>query len=218
MTKKVKTTPAVDLLLPAAKIIKDNLGVFFLLLVVPVLLSNITEPVPELAQDATVGDLFAALRDTVSPYMIAGSLLTLLFYPFLTAAFYETGRRGQAMLDKIWQLGAQSYLKLIGLTLLSTLLIALGLVLFIIPGLIALRSFVLAPYYMIASKGKLGIIDSMKKSAKHSRPYKWSIYSIMALVMLFGIFSTFGVVGQICGTILSILYAPAFALRYHEIK
>lgn len=217
MKKSQKPVPAIDLLLPAAKLIKDNVPVFFLLLVIPMLLTAQTGTPEPLSQDATLKDIFVSFRDMVTPLAAVGSFLSLFFYPFLTFAYHQAAKSGTTSLKEVAKGGTAYYWQLLGIFLLTCLVAAAGLMFFIVPGLIAIRSFILAPFYLIDSRGKLGVIGALKKSAQESKPFKWSIYSVIGLVVLFGIFGSFGLVGQIAGTVLGMLYAPAFALRYREI-
>lgn len=214
MSKKLSAS--IDLLIPSANIIKNNLPVFFILLVVPLLLGSITHPQSPLPAEPTMADVIRSMRSMVSPYMLAGSLLSLLFLPFLTYAQWKSGKDGSTTLDDTLRHGSQLFWKLLGIYLLMSIMISVGLFLFILPGIILLRCFVLAPYYLI--QYKLPILEALKRSAKESRSYRWYIYGTLGIIVLFSLIGGFGVVGQICGTILTTLYNVALSLRFHEIR
>lgn len=219
MTKKPKLSPSIDLFLPAARIIKDNVLIFFILLVVPALLTNMTgqAAIPS-EKTLTVAELAEIYRSMVTPYVVIGALLSFALNPFLNVAHYLGTKNGHIEFAKLKTIGLKNYLSLIGLMIVMGLATIAGLILFIIPGLIAIRAFILAPYYLIASDGKLGIFSALKTSMQKSRPRSWSIYGILGIAFLFGMLSILGPIGQIAGTILALLYTPAFALRYKEIE
>ncbi len=215
MAKK-KLTPAIDLLIPSAKLIKDNLPVFFVLLVIPLLLSSMSGPQPELAGDETFAELAEAMSSLVTPFVVIGSVLALLFYPLLTFAQLTAAKKGSVTLRQAAAGGLKHYWQLLGLLLIMIAVIGLGFVAFVIPGIIFLRCFILSPYYLLEDKH--GILDAMRHSARDSKQYKWPIYSVIGVMLLFSLFSSFGLIGQIAGTILSVLYGLALALRFYEIQ
>ncbi len=217
MTKSVKTVPAIDLLLPGAKIIKDNLPVFFLLLVVPSLLNQVREPIAMTQESVGLQEMFILLRDSTTLYAWIGSLLTLLLYPALTFAYWKAAKDGGISLGEALTGGMRYFGGLMALFFIMLFLVAGGLVLFIVPGLIALRAFCLAPFYYLDSQGRLGAIGALRKSAKESKKYRWAIYVTIGIFMLFSLVSVFGLPGQILSAILVLLYGPAFALRHREI-
>lgn len=212
---KQKTVPAIDLLIPSATIIKDNVLVFFILLVVPLLLSNVTGPAPVLSETPTLAELAEALRARITPAAVIGSMLTLLFYPLLTYVQWYAAKHGTVSLRQAAQRGAAHYWRLLWLLILMSMIIGIGLAAFIIPGTIFLRMFILSPFYLI--QHNLSITDALRQSARESKSYKWPIYSVLAVIALFSITTSFGVLGQIAGTILTVLYNLALALRFHEI-
>ncbi len=112
-------------------------------------------------------------------------------------------------------------LRLIGLAALLTPLILLGLLFFVLPGLIFIRRYALAPFYLIDHD--LGIRQAMQRSSVDSKPvskYIWSliavntIISIITFILFVKIFPPFG--SLIAAFIVS-LYAFGPALRYREI-
>lgn len=113
------------------------------------------------------------------------------------------------------------FFRLLGLAALLSALILLGILFFIIPGLIFVRRYALASFYLIDHN--LGIRAAMQRSAADSKPvskYIWSLIGVNAVitvvtfVLFVKIFPPFG--GLIASFIIS-LYTFGPALRYREV-
>lgn len=219
MTKTTKPVASIDLLIPSIKGIYNNLPVFFLLLVVPALLSLIRGTMPEVPEQPTVEDLVSALNSAVTPFMMLGGFLALIFYPLLTAAQWRAAKQPEKTVSfaSLRKLTLQQYFRLIGVLLLTFVAVFFGLILFILPGIIAFRMFALAPFYLL--ERDLGVVESMKTAARETKPYSWSIYGILGIIILFTLFGAAGgVIGVVLSNVLTLLYNLAFALRFHEIN
>lgn len=117
--------------------------------------------------------------------------------------------------------GAKKYwLRLFGLAILSGLIIVGGLILLIVPGLIAIARLVFAPYIMI--ERDLGIIDSMKASNEMAKDRFGQIWAALLIVILIAFaasaVSAIPMVGPIIGTAITIAFSLVIVLRYLEIK
>jgi len=115
---------------------------------------------------------------------------------------------------------ARRILPNIGLILLYGLLVAAGLLLLIVPGLIILRRYYLAPYYL--NDQKLSIREAMRRSARDTKPVSGYIWGIIGVNFVFVVLGSMlnlalGGIGVIATTLLSCLYIFAPALRYREI-
>lgn len=103
---------------------------------------------------------------------------------------------------------------------LSFLLIFLGLLLFIIPGLILLRGFFLAPYYAVEQK--LSPVKALKKSLAMTKPvagWIWGVIGIQLFVAIGALsFRDIPGIGPIIALAIGYLYIFAAALRYAEIE
>lgn len=81
----------------------------------------------------------------------------------------------------------QSFLKYLGATLLSMVVIIGGLILLIVPGVIFALMFYFTPYLVI-DKG-LGPVEAMKESARMTKGHRWTIFKLCilsALIMILG--------------------------------
>lgn len=204
MAKSDKTKPELtssfELLGPSTKLIRKYVGVFFVLLVLPVILTSI---------DSQSENLF-------SPFLLAGGLLYLVFMAPLIYAETRVAGGHSVSLEESFKKGFPYFWRLLVLLIATGMMIFVGLLLFVIPGLILARRYMLAPYFLVDRN--LGIGEALDLSAKESKPFSWSIYGIIGVTFIIALMNIFGVIGLIASTILSVLYALAPALRYHEIK
>lgn len=103
---------------------------------------------------------------------------------------------------------------------LSFLLIVFGLLLFIIPGLILLRGFFLAPYYAVDEK--MGPIQALGRSLAVTKPVSGWIWGVIGIQMLIAIgaltFQDIPGIGPVVTMAISYLYIFAPVLRYAEIE
>ncbi len=111
--------------------------------------------------------------------------------------------------------------RLVGLAGLLTVLILIGLLFFIVPGLIFIRRYALAPYYLIDHD--LGIRQAMQRSAADSKPvskYIWSLITVNAIVATVSLLlfvKIFPPYGSLIAYFIITLYTLAPALRYREV-
>jgi len=204
--KETKFTPSLELLKPSINIIRDNLLIYFVLAVLPSLIFGF--------QVARVGSNpdFSVVFSGV----FFGSIISLLLYPPLTYTYLQTAKNKRVELSDAFRESYKYFWPLIGTALLSGLIIIIGFILFIIPGVIMLRRYLLAPFYVMDRK--MGVTEAMETSAKESKEFSSSVYGIIGVNVFFGLIGVIPIIGQIIGAILQILYSVAPALRYFEIK
>jgi hypothetical protein len=106
--------------------------------------------------------------------------------------------------------------RMLGLYLVVSLYVTVGLILFIVPGLIMLRRYILAPYVMLDSK--CGIKQAMEHSAEISKPYSGYVWGIIGVMFLIGLFNIIPGIGWMISFVLGFYYSAAPALRYQELK
>jgi hypothetical protein len=116
----------------------------------------------------------------------------------------------------LWHTAKELGWRMFGLYLLIGLYISVGLIFFIIPGLIMLRRYFLAPYIMIDKK--VGIKEAMDQSAAMTKPFSGAIWGIIGVMVLIGLTNVIPFVGWMIAFTLGLLYSVAPALRYEELK
>jgi uncharacterized membrane protein len=98
---------------------------------------------------------------------------------FVTLAVYD----GKGVSYKDWFTPAPQFFKYLGVIILTMLAIMGGLILLIVPGIIAMIGLMFAPYLVIDKD--MGTIEALKKSWEMSRGNRWSIFGlILALLVL----------------------------------
>jgi uncharacterized membrane protein len=119
-------------------------------------------------------------------------------------------------LATLWEIAKKYWLRMLGLNLVVGFLILGGLLLLVVPGLIMLRRYFLAPYVLIDKD--VSISEAMRISAKISKPYSGSVWGILGVSLLLSLPSFIPFIGGIISLILAVLYSVAPALRYEELK
>lgn len=117
--------------------------------------------------------------------------------------------------DKLWAITKELGLRLFGLYIIASLIILLGLIFFIIPGLFMVKRYFLSPYVMIDQK--VGIREALDRSAAISTSFG-AIWGVVLVIILFGLISIVPMIGWLVSFILGMLYSVAPALRYEELK
>ncbi len=210
-----KPTGSWKLIMPALLLFKKHIVTATFIFVLPGLLAVLA------------GKLIGGFT-VVNAQSIAGVILIVIVCLWLimniAAAYYfqlriiadEAGRPG---IIETYRYSARYILRIIALGVFVLLTVGFGLLL-IVPGIIALRRYFLAPYFMIDSD--LGIREAMQESAKATKPYRGYIWSMLVIMI---IFSGIGVgaqrlwpsYGSVISAILIATYIMLPALRYREV-
>jgi len=110
-------------------------------------------------------------------------------------------------------------LRLIGLAILASIIIVVGLILLIVPGIIAIGRLAMSPYILVDKN--VGIIEAMKLSNEMGKSYFGKIWAAIGVVILIslgaGLLSIFPVVGPIVGTLITIAFSLVIVLRYRQL-
>jgi hypothetical protein len=144
---------------------------------------------------------------------------SLIVYPgyiyFQTMAI----RKKEVSISESIRAGLHRLLPLIGLGIMGGITTFIGLLLFIVPGLILIRAYFLASYYVIDQK--LGPVEAFKKSYAETKPVSVWVWGTIGVTLVISLISAFAgilpLVGVIIGTIFTYIYAFGPALRYGEI-
>ncbi|MES2971787.1 MAG: YciC family protein [Patescibacteria group bacterium] len=147
-------------------------------------------------------------------YLIGG-LLSLLFIAAgfcleLKAAKGKTISASEALTSSM-----RYFWRLLGLLIVMTVVIVLGLLALIVPGIIFIQRYFLAPYFLIDKD--LGIRESMTASAAASKGKAGAIWSIIGVMVLFSLFSFIPIFGGLITLVLVTLFTCAPAYRYFEL-
>lgn len=117
---------------------------------------------------------------------------------------------------RLWSVAKEMGWQMFGLYLLIGLYVFVGLILFIIPGLIMLRRYFLAPYVMLDTR--CSIKEAMERSAEMTKPYSKYIWGVIGVMVLIGLANVIPGIGWLIAFVLGMFYSLAPALRYQELK
>jgi len=110
--------------------------------------------------------------------------------------------------------------RLIGLAICVGVVVGIGFILLIVPGLIMLRRYILSPYYLLDRDMK--IFDAMRASAAESKQFSGAIWGLIGVEILISLASA--VISILLGPLSAVgflvyyTYYCAPAIRYLEIK
>ncbi|HSX00121.1 MAG TPA: hypothetical protein VLH38_03740 [Patescibacteria group bacterium] len=113
------------------------------------------------------------------------------------------------------RMGLHHFWRFVGLGICTGALILLGLVLLIVPGLILMKRYFLAPYYLVNKN--MGIAESMQQSAEDTKKYG-GIWGLMGVLLLIELVSLIPFVGWVLTLGGILFYGCAPALRYLQIQ
>lgn len=166
--------------------------------------------------------------DSIDSWTIVGLLIELggglLLLCNLAVSPYMQVHSLRGDLPGIWTMYRRSlrfWLRLAGFGILFSFLFAGGLILLIVPGLKALRRYILAPYFIIEDDS--GIRQAMQRSSAASWPTRRAIWSTIIILLAF---SGVGYAAtklpnpwsQAASLILSVLCFYMLALRYQDVR
>jgi hypothetical protein len=179
--------------------------------------------VPALLISAATGVRYRAGDTGDSPFLIVLAIVigfvALVAAIVLFSAFVPVGlksvRGKQVSFNEAVNLGKRYAWRLLLLGLASGVLIILGFILFIIPGLFMLRRYYLAPYFLVDHN--LGVFEAMRQSTAASKKFSGPIWGLIGVNLLLGILGIIPIIGLLA-SIPQLLYSFAPAKRYDELQ
>lgn len=214
-TKDKTLTPSWNLIQPSLKLLQDNIWQSLYLFLLPTLLLTVsfvligTNPAQPVPDSQRIAGLLL---------MLASGLWTLLAYPGFLYMQLRAVEGEDITATEAFKKGLPHLMSFIGVTIAASLLILSGLI-FIIPGLLLIRGFYLAPFYVVDKN--LGPVEALKQSYSDSQPITAWIWGVIGLEVLFGIlsgvFSYIPVIGAIVGIAITAIPLFVGALRYAEV-
>ena len=143
---------------------------------------------------STIGRILGfSVENTKMFSSLVSFLIMGLFYFGLYNFYLKISRNKEVEVNELWS-KTNMYLPFIGISILVGILVSIGTMLFIIPGIILALCYSQV-YYIILDDEKTGITDAMKKSREMMKGHKWELFVlILSFIgwMLLGIL-TFGI-------------------------
>ena len=125
-------------------------------------------------------------------------------------------KHGKIELPGVWDEFKRKGLRLLGLEIVIGILTIIGILAFIVPGIILLWRFFLAPYILLDKN--TGVEEALRRSWRMTRGNAWPIYAVILVGIFFGLSGIVPYVGGIVAFLLAVAYSCAPALRYMELK
>jgi len=150
---------------------------------------------------------------------LTGALWSAVTHPgFLILQIRATrGEHPEAM--DCFRQGLRRLLPYIGMSILAGALTIMALIALIVPGLILIRGFYLAQYYIVDEE--IGMVDALKKSFNDSKPNAGWIWGTIGVTVVFGalgsILGKLPVAGYLLSLLTGYVYVFAPAIRYAEV-
>lgn len=215
LKKDKQLTPSWDLLMPSIALLRKYFVEVAYLTFLPTLVISVgftIYPHPHNPNETRL--VWASVVATI------GVLWALVSYPAFIYMLLQAAKHKSVGVIECYKKSFKYFWRVIGLQIIVGLIIFVGILLLIIPGLIALRRYYLAAYFLI--DGNLTIREALRQSAARTKPvsgYIWGIIGVSVILSLAA--SAFGripVVGIVLPPAIALLYIFAPVLRYIEIS
>lgn len=140
---------------------------------------------------------------------LIGLLLSLLIWTWIQVVVFCAIKEDNLKLKQLLIMALPKIQSFFWVTLLNTLVVMVGFILFIIPGFIFLVWFLFAPYIFISESlnGKL----ALKRSRELVQGYWWAIFGRFLSVTIIGIILSWS---PVVGSIISIFFLTPFSLIF----
>lgn len=207
-----KFTGAFDLLGKSYNLIVKNWQSFAVLYALPFLAA-----LPSSANEP--GEPAKVLWPLIVGVLLLAPLLIVLFaviYTMLLQLELDVAEGKTPTLGQVWQKMAPRFWRLIGLMILFGLMVGVGLILLIIPGLFVIQRYLLAPYFLLDKNLTVG--EAFRQSSAAAKKHSGALWGVVGVFILFSIVSSLPGLLGVAGFVLSALYSVAPAIRYLEVK
>ena len=112
--------------------------------------------------------------------------------------------------------GGRYFWRLLGLYIVLGAVFFIGIVLFIVPGIIMIRRYALASYFLVDQN--TGIFEAMRRSAAATKGYTGAVWGLIGVQVLVGSPGWIPFIGPFLISATTMLYACAPAMRYEQFK
>lgn len=225
---------AFDLLGKSFNIVKQNWQLFLFVNILSIL--GAVSAIAPISTDEDTSKSASALESSISNlsgleigvvaslgviFVVGFILVNAYFFVMQQILITKTANGQKLAAGQLFNEATKRLFRLILLFLLAGLIIAVGLILLIVPGIIAIGRIAMAPYVMIDKN--LGVMDSLKESNRLSKKFTWKVWGAIGVTILIGIVvsaiqAVIPYAGQILGTLITIAFSLVLALRYFQLK
>jgi hypothetical protein len=243
-TKLVRTSTVLpsswDFVRPSIQLVRQNIDTMLWLAIIPSGLSVLAGALfnrivtkqtaglgdsPTTAQTATaiqniVHDIVTTQIGLLALGVIALAFLwTILAFPATIELMARAVQGKQTDVFSCLRAGFRKFWRIYAVSILATVIIAFGLLLFIVPGILLMRRYILAPYYLVDRN--LPVFQALRTAAAESKPFGGYVLGTFGVFLFFNLLSSacnaLPVIGLLLGPAVSFIYYFGFALRYKTI-
>lgn len=203
---------AFSLFKPSWEGLKQNLAELIVIWLVPTLIIVVLAAIAASASNnnaSGVSALFIALC------VVVGVAYAALIGPAIIHIQLKSSLMEKATYESAWETSKKFWWRFIILSIVLAIVIGVGFILLIVPGIIFLKRYFLSHYALIDKD--LGTFDSMRRSNELSRNRSMSVYGIIGVDILINIPSVIPILGQLVTFLLQIAYFCAPAIRYQQL-
>jgi hypothetical protein len=168
---------------------------------------------------ASGGELAAVLGLGLIFFLVLVAL-SIFLYAMSVVLQVRASKGQRPNFNELVEGGKKYWLRIIGLSILSGIIVVVGLILLIIPGIIAIGRIAMAPFHMVDKD--LGVMDSLKASNEMGKKHAGAVWA--AILLFFGISIIIGIIsgipyiGALIGAVGAIVFSLILPLRYLELK
>jgi len=155
-------------------------------------------------------NLFTALSS------LAGLVFIVVAAPAVPYVNLKSAQGEQVTIDEAISAGLSYFWRFYGLNILVALIVFVGFLLLIIPGVIMVRRYFLSTYYLYDGAGT--IRNAMKRSAADSRKFSGAVWGVIGVTFLIGLLELAPNLGVLAAVLLQLAYFCAPAIRYKQIR
>lgn len=146
--------------------------------------------------------------------------LCAFFYAMMVSLELKATKGKSPGVNELAADGKKYFLPLLGQLILTLIIVTIGFILLIAPGIFAIMRLIMAPYVLVNEN--VGVIESLKRSNKLAKANANKVWAVLGVALVVGIgtaiLSTITFVGAIAALVLSIVWSVIFALRYVQLK
>lgn len=162
---------------------------------------------------------FIAILSFITIFAILFLIMSFILYAMQLLIQLQSVRGHKITIGQSFNSLKGKYLRLVGNSLIVGILVGVGLLLLVFPGLYLFRKYCLSPYFIIDKNA--GVFESLTLSAEVTKQYSgaiWGTIGVFVLIAILGIAvaSVIPFLGNIFSSLVMVVAAMLFACRYQE--
>lgn len=210
-------TPSWELVSKSFKLVQQNIEQIIFLFLLPAL----TYTLGFILLDTTKGLHHLTTRQTIGLIIvIIGCVWSLInLAPSLYFRVRTLTQKQPVSTKQAYKEGLPLFFRILATQIAVGILVLVGFVLLIVPGVIALRRYYLASYYLVDKN--LSISEALKMSSEQTKPYRGYVWGTLGVQLVFAIggsvLAPIPVVGIVLGSLVGYICLFLDSLRYREL-